>query len=327
MFPERLRTSQGNNDLRNFQITCTGGNFFVPDLQEVWESCQELPTFGSIAEIGQGFQFRSKNDPRFPEGSITISNTPHDGLLVDGFTRLREVLQTHQQPDKAWLNLNPSVIRRPGHGTTTGIPQIVLNYAWVSPESWCLKAFLDKQGHPVTSRFLVIRPHDERWPLEALWGICNSPFANAYSYVFSTKRGILPKLMRKLPIPDINSIDVTPLTEAVNAYLKVAPTHEDDSLPSTTFNKLKILHWRIDAEVLRLYGLPPHLERQLLELFSVVKRRGVPFEQKEYFPKDFTEISRLRELLAITVDWEQTNERRFQLIEKEVKLDVQVFLA
>ena len=30
--------------------------------------------------------------------------------------------------------------------------------------------------------------------------------------------------------------------------------------------------------------LPPHLERQLLDLFSGVKRRGVPFEQKGVFP-------------------------------------------
>ena len=68
-----------------------------------------------------------------------------------------------------------------------------------------------------------------------------------------------------------------------------------------------------------MYQLPPHLERQLLDLFSGVERRGVPFEQQGYFPQGFTEISRLNELLAITADWEQTNTRRFQLIEKKVK--------
>ena len=298
-------------------------NFFVPDLEEVWEFCRELPQFGSIAEIGKGFEFRSKNDPRFPEGTITESNTRHDGL-VEGFARLRKALQTHQQPDKTWLNLDPQVIGLPRHGTTIGIPQILLNYARVSRESWRLKAFLDKEGHPVTSRFLVIRPHDKGWPLEALWGICNSSFANAYSYAFSNKRDVLVGLMRKMPTPDINSVDPTLLVEAVNAYLKVAPTHEDDSLPPTTLDKLKILHWRIDAEVLRLYGLPPHLERQLLDLFSGVKRRGVPFDQKEYFPEGFTGISTLSELLAITADWEQTNERRFQLIEKKVKRNILV---
>jgi type I restriction-modification system DNA methylase subunit len=42
-------------------------NFFVPDLEEVWEFCQALPKFGSIADIGQGLQFRSRSDPAFPE--------------------------------------------------------------------------------------------------------------------------------------------------------------------------------------------------------------------------------------------------------------------
>jgi hypothetical protein len=293
-------------------------NFFVPDLQEVWEFCGELPHFRSIAEVGQGFQFRSRSDSQFPEDAITISNTQHNGL-IEGFARHRQTIQTHQQPDKAWLNLEPSVIRRPGYGVKPGIPQVLLNYARVSREPWRLKAFLDKEGHPVASRFLVIRPQDKQWPLEALWGICNLPFANAYSYAFSTKRDILAGVMREMPIPEINSVDVNPLVEAVNTYLEVAPPQEGGLLSANTFDKLKILHWRIDAEVLRLYGLPSRLERQLLDLFSGVKRRGVPFEQEEYFPAGFTELSTLRELLVVTADWEQTNERRFQLIEKKVK--------
>ncbi len=296
-------------------------NFFVPDLQEVWEFCLELPKFGNIAEIGKGFEFRSRSDPRFPEGAITESNTPRKGL-TEGFARLSKALQTHQQPNKTWFSLNPSVIRCPGHGMETETPQVLLNYARVSREPWRLKAFLDREGHPVTSRFLVIRPRDERWAIQALWGICNSPFANAYSYAFSTKRAILVGVMRHMPIPDIDSVDVTPLLDAVNAYLKAVPNQEDGSVSPNTLEKLKILHWRIDAEVLRLYGLPPHLERQLLDLFSGVERRGVPFEQQKYFPQGFTEISRLDELLAITEDWEQTNTRRFQLIEKKVERNI-----
>ena len=293
-------------------------DFFVPDLQEVWEFCRELPKFGNIAEIGKGFEFRSRSDPRFPEGAITESNTPRIGL-TEGFARLSKTLQSHQQPNKTWFSLNPSVIRCPGHGTKTEVPQVLLNYARVSRESWRLKAFLDKEGHPVSSRFLVIRPRNDRWSIEALWGLSNSPFANAYSYAFSTKRDILVGVMRDMPVPDIDSVDVTPLLDAVNAYLKAIPNQEDGSISPNTLDKLKKLHWRIDAEALRLYGLPPPLERQLLDLFSGVERRGVPFEQEEYFPQGFTEISRLSELLAITVDWEQTNERRFQLIEKKVK--------
>ena len=43
----------------------------------------------------------------------------------------------------------------------------------------------------------------------------------------------------------------------------------------------------VDAEILRLYDLPPRLERQLLDLFSDYKRPGVPFDFRRYFPEDF----------------------------------------
>lgn len=313
-------TSENHIQVSRFSNT-NRWSFLVPELEKVWESCRALPKFGNIAEIGRGFEFLSKSKSTFPGGSITESNTPRKGL-TEGFARLHKNLQTHQQPDKTWFNIDAQVIAYPRHGMTTEIPQVLLNHARISREPWRLKAFLDKEGHPVTGRFLTIRPYSERWPLEALWGICNSPFANAYSYAFSPKRDILVGVMRAMPVPDIDSVDVTPLLDAVNAYLKAVSNQEDVSISPNTLDKLKTLHWRIDAEALRLYGLPPHLERQLLDLFSGVKRRGVPFEQNEYFPQDFTEISRLSELLDITVDWEQTNDRRFQLIEKKVERNI-----
>ncbi|MGE0680222.1 MAG: N-6 DNA methylase [Candidatus Binatia bacterium] len=296
-------------------------NFYIPDLEEVWEFCQALPQFGQMVTIGKGFDFRSPQDPIFPPSTSTISYGPREGF-TEGFVRLHPKLQTQELPETVWINLDSSVIKTPRYGAITGIPQVLLNYARVSREPWRLKAFLDKKGYPVTSRFLVIRPRDKRWPLEALWGICNSPLANAYSYAFSGKRDVLTGLMRKMPIPDINSIEVTPLVKAVEVYLESVQVLEDRGFSSDVLAKLKMLHWRVDAEVLSLYGLPPHLERQLLDLFSGVERRGVPFEQKEYFPKGFTELSTLHELLTITADWEQTNERRVQLIQKKVKRNI-----
>lgn len=293
-------------------------NFFIPDLRQIWEFCREFSRFGTIAEIGQGFQFRSRSDPMFPRRSITESAESGRGL-VKGFVRLRETLQTHEQPDVSWLNLNPSVIRRPGLGTTTGIPQVLLNYAPVSRGPWRLKAFLDNEGHPVTSRFLIIRPRDRHWRLEALWGICNSPLANAFVYSFSSKRDVLAGLMRNMPFPDVTADDTASLVEMVTAYLSAAQASTNVFSSTTDPDELKVLHWRIDAEVLRLYGLPPHLERQLIDLFAGVERVGVPFEQREFVPKDFSEISTLREFMAITVDWNETNERRSHLIERKVK--------
>jgi hypothetical protein len=154
--------------------------------------------------------------------------------------------------------------------------------------------------------------------------------------------------MRRLPVPDLQRSDCTVLEQAVRDYFdaarllpvsdapaaqasaqrrrissrqrqlpfsEISPSSTPDG--ATLLERLKHLHWRVDAEVLRLYALPAPLERQLLDLFTGVRRRGVPFEQAEYFPRDFTELNRLSELLAITADWPRTNRRRAKLMNLE----------
>ncbi|MGD0650862.1 MAG: hypothetical protein ABSA97_06955 [Verrucomicrobiia bacterium] len=192
-----------------------------------------------------------------------------------------------------------------------------MKIARVSRGPWRLKAFIDKQGHPVTSRFLVVRPLDKRWKLDVLWAICNSPIANAYSYAFSGKRDVLAGLMKDMPVPRLESVDLHPLLKLVRSYLRIARALREGTLDVVQAEKLRILHWRIDAEVLRLYVLPSRLEHQVLHLFSGATRRGVPFRQAEYVPKNFADDFSLRDLLAITADWEQTNERRARLLLKQ----------
>ena len=191
-------------------------DFLVPELAELWEFCREHLRLSSIADVGQGLFYRSPTDPLFPKGETTESHRRDKGF-VRGFARLRESLQTHQLPDLVWLNLDPRIIDRTVRGATTGVPQVLLNYARVSRGPWRLKAFLDKQGHPVTSRFLVVRPFESRYELEFLWALCNSPLANAYSYSFSGKRDILAGLMKSLPLPRLERVDLRPLIQAVRS--------------------------------------------------------------------------------------------------------------
>ena len=82
---------------------------------------------------------------------------------------------------------------------------------------------------------------------------------------------------------------------------------------------LRDLHWRIDAEVLRLYELPPALERDLLDYFTGWRRADVPFNQERYFPEGFDEPISLSDLIAITTDWETTNSQRHELIAASFK--------
>lgn len=312
----------------------------VPDLGGVWDALKFLPVFKKFALVGQGLSHVST-----PNGEVATESLEEREGLQPGYATWVQEQMTHTSPTIVWLNLDPNSIDRPRHGTTTGLPQVLLNYARISREAWRLKALLDPQGHPVTSDFLVVRPKVANLALESVWAICNSPVANAYTYSHSSKRHVLAGVMRRMPVPDLVKVDLRPLEQAVGEYLDLARTipveakqqprkqrrkadawqkqlfadaADAEVLPSDELKKqLKVLHWRIDAEVLRLYDFPASLEREVLDLFIGIRRRGVPFEQTEYFPKGFTELEGLRDLLAITADWPKTNRRRAKLIDLE----------
>jgi type I restriction-modification system DNA methylase subunit len=317
---------------------------FVPDLNAVWGALSGTQELGQFAEVAQGLMHRSQGDPKRPRNAITESEVELAGL-VPGFAGWKRGQVTNGLPRTVFLNLNPAVVRRPGSGTTTGVAQVLLNYAPVSRGPWRLKALLDAEGHPVTSRFLTVRPRSAELPLEALWAVLNSPVGNAFAYCHSEKRDNLSRDMRRMPVPDLSKADLRPLRKAVVDYLTAArgravefgrTTREEGNREDSWQRKLfpgaagaetptqvpadeglRLLHWRIDAEVVRLYDLPPEMERRLLDLFTGVQRRGVPFEQTEYFRKDFTDLDRLCDLLAITADWPKTNRRRAKLIDLE----------
>lgn len=322
----------------------SSSSLFVPDLAAVWDALSGLPKLREFAHVGQGLIHKSEDDPTMPRGAIKESPVAVAGLdLTPGFTGWTEQQITHKLPTLVWLNLDPATIRRPVSGTATGIPQVLLNYARISREAWRLKAIIDESGHAVTSRFNVVRSRTNGPSLRVLWAILNSPLGNAYAYCMSGKRDILAGTMRQMPVPDFAKYDLDGLEHAVAHYLDAARSvplegepekrrrkknprqkemfgdteHGESPTDEGLREQLKVLHWRIDAEVLRLYNLPADLERRVLELFTGIRRRGVPFDQTEYFPEGFTDLDRLSDLLSITSDWPKTNRRRARLIDLE----------
>lgn len=353
-FRERYEDSWRDEVTADWLLTANAGRLVVPELHCLWDACRDLPKFEQFADIGQGLIHRSKQDPAFPEGALTESREEAPGL-VEGFASVNDSPDTHLLPSSWWLNLHKSTIRRPVAGRTTGVPQVVMNYAPVDRDVWRLKAFLDPVGRPATSDFLVVRPNS--LPLECIWAICNSPLANAFAFAHGSKRHTTAGVFRKLPIPELSEESVKLLGLKVRAYFKAAgqfskkfqasPTKlkfdgkqgkasgvasaqmrlgiESDPAEeeiSAARERLRALHWRVDAEVLRLYELPPEMERQLLDAFDGVRRVGVPFEQGGYIPRDFREARTLDEYLRITDEWEITDSRRCELIEKRIKVGV-----
>jgi hypothetical protein len=185
------------------------------------------------------------------------------------------------------MSLDPALIRMRLTGATTGVAQVLLNYARVSRGPWRLKAFLDSEGHAVTSRFLTIRPKVGECPLEFIWALCNSPFANAYVYAQTMKRDILAGSVRAMPVPTISVDAADRVAEMARQYLAALSQSAGILAPATELDRARQLLLRLDAEVLRLYELPPRLERQLLDLFARWERPGVPFSFDRYYPDDY----------------------------------------
>jgi hypothetical protein len=350
-FRERYDDSWREKVEANWLRAANAGRFVVPELHRVWDVCQSLPKFKQFAAIGQGLIHRSKKDPRFPQGATTESKEKLTGL-VEGFASIDDSPETHLQPSVWWLNLDKRTIRRPVAGTTIGLPQVVMNYAPVDRDIWRMKAFIDPVGRPATSRMLLIRPKRPSLPLACLWAFCNSPIANAYTFAMGSKRDIPAGLMRGMPVPDFNNCDLLRLHNAASNYLEAAreftkkfqasmlnaKSRSVKSQKSSTDgqmrlglsnepaeeeiaaarDRLRALHWRADAEVLRLYALPPELERELLDGFDGVMRVGVPFEQTRYISRDFRDVLTLDEFLQITDEWDATEARRCLLIQKRI---------
>ena len=320
-------TSQVGVKQRRFQ-QAEDFDLRVPDLEPVWQHCKDLPKLAQSVDVGQGFSHLGEDQPGFPAGTTTVSNEWFEGA-VEGFENLGRGIQTHQLPPLKWLNLSEDVIGRPRSGCQRGIPQILLNQPRVQRAPWCLRAMIDRVGRPAKTSFTILRPLIPTVSLELLWAVLNSPFANAFAFAHSLGWNILTGTLRKLPVPRFDKTRIERVENAVRNYLdSVAryeaplPLRSDDARAEET-KVLRQLHWRIDVEVMRLYQLPAEVERQLLDYFSGWERVGVPFKQDRYFPEGFDEVISLADFIAITADWDVTNARRLELIEKKASRAIQ----
>jgi len=292
-------------------------DFRVPDLERIWQQLERMPKLSEYVDIGQGFSFVGEDQPNFPVGAVTASNEWFEGA-TEGFENLGHNIQTHQLPPLRWLNL--AAPGNPRSGKQCGTPQVLLNESPVQRAPWCLRAMIDPIGRPAKTCFTILRPRANSIPLDALWALLNSPLANAYAYAHSSKWHILTGTWRKMPVPKFEDVNFEPLEGAARDYLAAVAGHEalmplrSDDARQDEILRIKELQWRIDALVLQLYALPVEIERQLLDYFADWKRVGVPFEQDRYFPEGFDEPISLADYLAITADWETTNNRRLELL-------------
>ena len=287
-------------------LSAKSNSLRVRDLEDVWRYCDFNPKLENTASVGQGLIFHGAD---LPQGSQTYSQRRFSNS-IEGYIRFDQGVLLHGRPTKYWLNLDPDVIRRPMSGTTVKTAQVLLNYAPSSRGPWRLKALLDKAGHPVSSRFITVRPTRSPYSILSLWAILNSPIANAYVFSHLGKRDNVVGDVRQLPMPSSESFEH--LHKLANRYLTAANSESDTG-------QLRDFLLDLDSEVLRLYELPANIERLLLQAFNGWQRVGVPFVQTCYIPPDFKADLSLQDFRALeNRDWPEINRERGNLIDKQI---------
>jgi hypothetical protein len=274
-------------------------------LNEVWKYCRCFSCLIKVAEAGRGLEYKTEpkkgekynSEKHLPPNAQTISKRRFAGS-VRGYDKFARDIMLTETPELFWMNLAHEVISRPRWGTETRIPQVLLNSLRVGYGPWRLKALIDSKGYPVTTRYIVVRPKTKEWSLKALWAILNSPFANAYAYCHSLERNNQTGMIRSLPIPDCDSYSLHRLANLVQDYFELYGSRGKTLVREDYTKEAERQMLAIDAEVMRLYDLPPKLERQVLDLFAGWERKGVEFEFYGYFPEGFESWIPLHEYLS-----------------------------
>jgi hypothetical protein len=271
-----------------------GCNLRLRELDDVWRYCERnLPRLGSIADGGQGLIYKGEG---LPEGAKTFEKERFVGG-VKGYALFGDDVKLHELPQEYWMNLSEEVIRRPMWGTETGKPQIIMNYARVGSGAWRIKGLIDDKGRPVTSRFLVFRIDDDNWALHGLWAFLNSPLANAYVYCNSMERDNLAATVRDVPLPSVEATALRAIEASVMEYFTLVEKC-DLEVGTDVQEEARRLLLSIDAQVMRLYDLPPKMEKRVLDLFQGVQRKGVDFEFTGYYPEGFESAIPLHQYLS-----------------------------
>jgi len=246
-------------------------SLYEPDLRELWKHCEAMPKLEVAFDVQQGHQFHNETLLR-TRGLLSSSPKPGSLPLAlhagDDYT-------VWETPASGYLNFGPKTFRLRGGGPKPGAPQVIINYAG-PVQAWRFRPVVDAEGIAASSRFLTFRPSTTaKHSLTTLWAVLLSPVAGAYAYSWSSKRQTLVKEWLAFPLPSPSRAQRTKIEAAANAYLELVRKAQGFMVLVPDEPAIRRALLNLDAAVLRLYDLPPALERQLLTIFDGVDRPGV----------------------------------------------------
>jgi hypothetical protein len=256
---------------------CQQNRFIVPVLREVWDCLDRLPKLEDYAEIKIGVQYESALvKDRLHE---VVQENPFPGSKP-GIYHVTGGFRSFVAEETIYLDTAEKLRRKRALGAWDldwNRPKVVVPAACSSRGPWRHAAAIDKKGRIISRSFYSVLSNKETVSLELLAALLNSPISQAFVYAYTFKRNIPARVYKAIPVPlNFEEADFF-IQSLVNKYIAI---QERDTVAA------KELLIQIDAEILKLYNLPPKLERQLLDLFWDDTRRRVPFEFKGYIPPE-----------------------------------------
>jgi hypothetical protein len=270
--------------------------------QDIWQYCRNLPKIGSIANVGRGLEYKSvKNSTsrtKFPgakQGFVRFERTLEDRRGV----RKKVEIRITQLPDLYWMDLSDQAIENKRCGMPSNCPRVLLNYARGSRDKpWRLRPLIDKGGRATTNCCMTIEPTASEWGVKIVWGFLNSPFANAFVFCHSMERHNLESTVRNIPVPNYDRAGFDGIRQLVSEYFELNASGDSILQAEPSDDQLRKKLLQIDAAVMRLYDLPPKMEKRVLDFFQGIQRKGVDFEFKGYYPEGFESAVPLYEYLS-----------------------------
>ena len=272
----------------------TSRTIAIPDFQEIWERLSGYPTLKDAAkEIHRGIEWNiplTARDPKTGKGRPILENVRRlvSQTSKPGFCKgIRDVPRDFfcfQVPDTCYLNLIPEYQRGNAYKLAWEEGKVVFNSKTKSRGPWRLVAFADTSGLAVYQTLSCAWPSSQ-WELHTLAAVLNGPTANVYVASHEGKRDITKETLLETPVPDVAVLDQEQIGSLMAKYVSAVTNPPLNSGLNDQTPARKILR-QIDAIVLKAYGLPPRLERELLEYFRG-HRRPVPFDFGDYYPEDF----------------------------------------
>lgn len=266
----------------------------VPEFQAIWDHLTHLPTLGSVVEMHRGVEWQSP----FDEAKY-ISLKERKGWCKD-LRNVQEGFSSYSLPKAVWLNPDPEYRRGGAWEYHWKNPKVVVNAATKSRGSWRLAAAPDVSGLVCTQRYHCLWP-SKGWSTKALAAVLNSPVVSAFVATHEGKRDVRKQTLQACPTPHLTPSQMVTLDSLVDSYMGVMNQDASSRLElwggGDWEDRAKRILLEMDALILQGYGLPPWLERRLLDFFRG-EERPVPFAFGDYYPTDFAPNIPLRLMIS-----------------------------